>query len=75
MDILRKRSDIPKVIRVADVDRLVILPDEAREKTTAAGRPIGSEYWSVESKLRFMEIHNIDASVISLANVSSICLA
>lgn len=68
MDILRKRTDIPKVVSSGGMDRLIILPDEEKEKTTTAGRPIGKEYFCVESKLKFMDIHNIDKSVISLAN-------
>ncbi|RYG99330.1 hypothetical protein EON65_50380 [archaeon] len=68
MDILRKRTDIPKVSRISGVDRLIILPDEEKEKTTTAGRPIGREYFDVEAKLRFMEVHQISKSVISLAN-------
>lgn len=68
MDILRKRTDIPRVIKVGNEDRLVILPGEDKEHTTSIGRPIGEEYWNVEAKLRYMELHGIDKSVISLAN-------
>ena len=68
MDILKKRTDIPRVITVAGQDRLVILPGEDKEITTSTGRPIGHEYWNVDAKLKFMETHNISKSVISLAN-------
>lgn len=68
MDILRKRTDIPKILTVGNEDRLIILPGEDNETTTSVGRPIGKEYWSVEAKLRFMDNHNISKSVISLAN-------
>jgi aminocarboxymuconate-semialdehyde decarboxylase len=68
MDILRKRTDIPKVLTVNGQDRLIILPGEDHESTTSVGRPIGKEYHSVEAKLRFMDTHNISKSVVSLAN-------
>ena len=68
MDILRKRTDIPKVLSVGGQDRLIILPGEDTETTTSVGRPIGKEYWSVDAKLKFMDNHNISKSVISLAN-------
>ncbi len=68
MEILRKRTDIPRVIKVGNEDRLVILPGEDRELTTNIGRPIGEEYWNVESKLKFMDNHDIKKSVVSLAN-------
>jgi predicted TIM-barrel fold metal-dependent hydrolase len=68
MDILKKRTDIPRVIRVGNENRLVILPGEDKESTTNIGRPIGEEYWNVEAKLKFMTNHGIETSVISLAN-------
>lgn len=68
MDILRKRTTIPKVKTINGEDRLIILPGEDHETTTSVGRPIGKEYWSVQSKLRFMDNHGIGKSVVSLAN-------
>lgn len=68
MDILKKRTEIPRVITVGGEDRLVILPGEDKEITTSTGRPIGQEYWNVDVKLQFMEKHRIAKSVISLAN-------
>ncbi len=68
MDILKKRTEIPRVITVGGQDRLVILPGEDKEITTSTGRPIGQEYWNVDVKLQFMEKHRIAKSVISLAN-------
>lgn len=68
MDILRKRTQIPRVSTISGSDRLIILPGEDAESTTSAGRPIGSEYFDVNAKLRYMDRHNIDKSVISLAN-------
>jgi aminocarboxymuconate-semialdehyde decarboxylase len=68
MKILQKRSEIPKIVKYQGEDRLVILPDEEKETTTNVGRPIGREYWSIETKLQYMKNHNISKSVISLAN-------
>mmetsp|Transcript_22775 Transcript_22775/g.37998 ORF Transcript_22775/g.37998 Transcript_22775/m.37998 type:complete len:364 (-) Transcript_22775:161-1252(-) len=68
MDILKKRTDIPRVITIGGEERLVILPGEDKEITTNTGRPIGQEYWNVAAKLKFMENHCIEKSVISLAN-------
>lgn len=68
MNILRKRSDIPRVQTINGDDRLIILPGEDDEKTTAVGRPIGREYWDVQAKLKYMDQHKIDKSVVSLAN-------
>jgi predicted TIM-barrel fold metal-dependent hydrolase len=68
MKILQSRTEIPKVVIVNGENRLVILPDEEKEKTTTIGRPIGKEYFSVETKLQYMDHHSISQSVISLAN-------
>jgi aminocarboxymuconate-semialdehyde decarboxylase len=68
MEILKKRTEIPRVLTIGGEDRLVILPGEDKEISTSTGRPIGSEYWNVDVKLKFMEKHRISKSVISLAN-------
>jgi predicted TIM-barrel fold metal-dependent hydrolase len=69
MNVLRKRTEIPRVITSpSGEDRLVILPGEDAESTTSAGRPIGREYYDVEAKLQFMDLHGIETSVVSLAN-------
>lgn len=72
MKILQSRTEIPKIVKVQTPngieDRLVILPDEEKEHTTNIGRPIGREYWSVETKLQYMDNHGITHSVVSLAN-------
>ena len=64
MNLLRKRTNIPKIIKTHDnEERLVILPNENN-----IGRPIGREYWDVNEKIKFMDNHNIDVSIVSLAN-------
>ena len=68
MDILRRRSKVPMVKTIAGQDRLIILPGEDDELTTSSGRPIEKEYYSVDAKIRFMNNHGIEKSVISLAN-------
>ena len=68
MDILRKRTTIPRVVTIGGGDRLIILPGEDKEITTSVGRPIGSEYFDVNAKLKFMDKHGIEKSIISLAN-------
>ncbi|GMH54661.1 hypothetical protein TrRE_jg88, partial [Triparma retinervis] len=71
MDLLRNRTDVPYVRPGATKDsdeRYVILPGEDAEDTTAVGRPIGAEYFDVGQKIRYMDRHGIDVSVLSLAN-------
>jgi predicted TIM-barrel fold metal-dependent hydrolase len=68
MDVLRKRTEVPRVLTIGGEDRLVILPGEDDEITTSTGRPIGREYWDVKAKLEYMDKHNIQTSVVSLAN-------
>ena len=73
MEVLRNRHpNVPYVIpdpRDAAADeRYVILPGEDDDPTSAIGRPIGEEYFSVEEKLRYMDRHGIAISVMSLAN-------
>lgn len=50
--------------------RLIILPGEDAESTpsTARGRPVGPSYWDIAEKIKFMDQHDIQISVISLAN-------
>jgi aminocarboxymuconate-semialdehyde decarboxylase len=55
MEILRKRTDIPRVVTVNKEDRLIILPGEDAEITTSTGRPIGREYFDIDYKIRFVE--------------------
>ena len=45
MDLLKSRTDVPFVRTINNEDRLVILPGEDEESTTAIGRPIGKEYY------------------------------
>ncbi|KAI9801159.1 MAG: hypothetical protein M1825_003433 [Sarcosagium campestre] len=58
MELLRSRSNPPYVRD----SRLVILPGGD------SGRPIGPVYYDIREKIAFMDTHDIDISVISLAN-------
>jgi aminocarboxymuconate-semialdehyde decarboxylase len=71
MKMLRSRKEVPYVIagkNPGDDERYVILPGEDLDSTSAVGRPIGAEYFSVEQKIAYMDRHGIDVSVMSLAN-------
>ncbi|KAF2201009.1 uracil-5-carboxylate decarboxylase [Delitschia confertaspora ATCC 74209] len=73
MELLRSRTTVPYVRTFPDApdsSRLIILPGEDNPSTpsTSRGRPIGPEYYDIEKKIAFMDLHNISTSVISLAN-------
>jgi hypothetical protein len=71
MEILKKRTEIPKVIKDSSNNfRLVILPGEDKEKTTNIGRPIGSEYWDIQEKIKLSK----SSTTINSTNHFSICL-
>ena len=36
--------------------------------SSGSGRPVGAEYYDIAEKIKFMDAHRIDISVISLAN-------
>ena len=66
--LLRARGAVPRIVSREGQDRMLILPGEDTDGSTAAGRPIGSEYWDRDRKLAFMDRHGIAASVVSPAN-------
>ncbi|KZT57094.1 amidohydrolase 2 [Calocera cornea HHB12733] len=61
--LLRARSQIPRITTLNGEERLVILAGEA-----ATGRPVGPSYWDRDAKLRFMDTHGIAISIVSPAN-------
>jgi len=67
-DMLRARDRVPRIGGPDDDPRLIILPGEDAEASTAAGRPIGGEYFSAERKIAYMDAHDIAVSILSLAN-------
>ncbi|KIP10676.1 hypothetical protein PHLGIDRAFT_50735, partial [Phlebiopsis gigantea 11061_1 CR5-6] len=67
-DFLRSRSNVPRIFSRTNnlgeqEERLLILENEP-----TAGRPIGAQYWDRDEKLKFMDKHGIDVSVVSSAN-------
>lgn len=71
MELLRSRTTVPYVrtFPPSTEERLIILPGEdSPDSSTAHGRPIGPEYHEISYKIAFMDQHNIDISVVSLAN-------
>ncbi|RPA71481.1 amidohydrolase 2 [Ascobolus immersus RN42] len=66
--LLRSRQTVPYIRTIDASDRLVILPSEDTNASTSIGRPIGPEYYDISHKLKFMDVHNIDISILSLAN-------
>ncbi|ETW83749.1 hypothetical protein HETIRDRAFT_432845 [Heterobasidion irregulare TC 32-1] len=66
--VLRSRTAAPRILSrttpagLAE-DRLVILDDEP-----SGGRPVGPQYWDRDEKLKFMDNHGIDISIVSTAN-------
>ncbi|KAF2727043.1 uracil-5-carboxylate decarboxylase [Polyplosphaeria fusca] len=73
VDLLRSRTTVPYIRNFPDAPdsaRLVILPgeDDPSMPSTSRGRPIGPEYYDIAEKIAFMDMHQINTSVISLAN-------
>eukprot|EP00392_Amoebophrya_sp_AT5.2_P014931 g15113.t1 len=83
MDILRRRTRIPKVIsnklssssgsKIKSEERLVILPNEESSQESSVGRPIGAEYFDVNEKLKFMDDHGISHSIKLNDDVAEMC--
>ncbi|KIM96350.1 hypothetical protein OIDMADRAFT_105933 [Oidiodendron maius Zn] len=69
VDLLKSRSAIPYIRSFPPSPdlRLVILPAEDTA-STSRGRPVGPAYYDITEKIKFMDLHSIDISVISLAN-------
>ncbi|KAF8913722.1 hypothetical protein CPB84DRAFT_1757352 [Gymnopilus junonius] len=66
--LLRSRSSVPFIRSTTthqgtSEDRLLILDHEP-----SGGRPVGAQYWDREEKLKFMDKHGIDISIVSSAN-------
>jgi hypothetical protein len=72
--LLRSRTSVPRILSSSrdgkTDDRLLILDHEP-----SGGRPVGPQYWDRDEKLKFMDRHGIDLSVVrSEFNFSSRCL-
>jgi predicted TIM-barrel fold metal-dependent hydrolase len=68
MELMRERSEVPRVVRRDGNDYLVILPGEDGDDFIDSGRLMDRSYWSPEAKLEFMDDSGIDIGVLSLAN-------
>ncbi|KAL8860945.1 MAG: hypothetical protein Q9178_002700 [Gyalolechia marmorata] len=73
LTLLRSRTTVPYLLDLpnqAAAPRLIILPsdDDTSIPSESRGRPIDDAYSSISEKLRFMDMHEIHTSVISLAN-------
>ncbi|BGP19170.1 hypothetical protein JCM10213_005824 [Rhodosporidiobolus nylandii] len=69
MDLMRRRTQIPKVIKNAEGQEMcVLLKEEEGKGANSKGRPVGPQYWDRKEKIKFMDTHGIDVSVVSLAN-------
>ncbi|KAJ6490386.1 amidohydrolase 2 [Mycena vitilis] len=65
--LLRSRTSVPRILTSSrdgkPDDRLLILDHEP-----SGGRPVGPQYWDRDEKLKFMDRHGIELSVVSSAN-------
>lgn len=64
---LKERTEIPMVRGEPGDERFVIFSDE-QAAGAAGGRGMTDDYWSVETKLAFMDRHGIERTVLSLGN-------
>jgi predicted TIM-barrel fold metal-dependent hydrolase len=67
IDMLKARTEIPRVTGDEGAERFVIFPDEA-STGAGGGRAMTDDYWSIETKLAYMDRHGIDRTVLSLGN-------
>ena len=67
VELLKARTQIPKIVGELGDERFVIFPEEDREDGTG-GRPMGPEFWDLEMKLAFMNRVGIGQTVLSLGN-------
>lgn len=66
LDLLHNRRSIPRVSRRDGIEEFVIFPEE--EDPNHGGRVITDDYWSLDSKLTYMERFGIDQTLLSLGN-------
>src|SRR5690606_19424110 len=67
LDLLKKRTTIPKVTVHEGIEYFVIFPQE-EAAGPGGGRPIDASYSSIEEKVAFMDRENISHTVISVGN-------
>lgn len=61
VSMLRSRTSVPRILSAEGQtgERLLILDHEP-----SGGRPVGSQYWDQAEKLKFMDRHGINVSVV-----------
>ncbi|MFN8619688.1 MAG: amidohydrolase family protein [Chloroflexota bacterium] len=67
IELLKERTEIPRVSGAEGDERFVIFPEETITGGVG-GRPMSDDYWSIDAKLRFMDRNGIDQTVLSLGN-------
>jgi aminocarboxymuconate-semialdehyde decarboxylase len=67
VDLLKQRTEIPRVTGDVGDERFVMFPSETRH-TRSPGRPMDDSYWSIGEKLAFMDRFGIERTVLSLGN-------
>ncbi|GAA5853756.1 hypothetical protein JCM8547_007436 [Rhodosporidiobolus lusitaniae] len=69
LNLMRRRDQIPKIIKNTEGKEMVVLLKEEEGKgANSKGRPVGPQYSDRSEKIKFMDTHGIDISIISLAN-------
>ena len=66
LELLKTRTEVPRVGQDAGAERFVIFP--AEQATPGGGRKIDESFWDVEAKLDYMDAVGIDQTVVSLGN-------
>jgi len=66
MDMLRQRTEAPRVVQRDGKEFLAVLP--GKDDRGDVGRLIDESYWSPEAKIAFMDRSGIDVSVVSPPN-------
>lgn len=67
VELLRSRTANPRIVREDGTDRFCIVPEEAAGGERP-GRPMDATYWTVESKLAYMDAQGVDVAVVSPGN-------
>jgi aminocarboxymuconate-semialdehyde decarboxylase len=72
IELLKQRTEIPRVTGEEGDERFAIFPSETAASgdapKPAGGRPMTDDYWSIGTKLAFMDRFGIERTVLSLGN-------
>jgi predicted TIM-barrel fold metal-dependent hydrolase len=67
VELLRGRTEVPRIVQEDGTDRFLIVPQEAASGR-GGGRPMDDSYWNIAGTLDHMAQHGIDVTVLSLGN-------